>query len=457
MNYNSFKPSWNNDYRSYNKKYVSMKKVGLFKKIPDSYNRILTDKIQLSLNGRQTRKNNHVFIASDSFGYAAHHYIIPNILQTNSNYIVMDPGGYLYKQTHSFLESEGYRIQVFNISNPSLSSVRYNPFENLVKVNRGSRGDSCKHSVEMMIDTIIASTSSLFDNNFFGTCNHKVQEAERHLLIATALYMLEQGAATIGFASMIHMLDWLLEEADAEKQGTGLSDAVFRDLAETNPKSEALIEWEIYKELAKKDSYAILIAANIRMQLFKIETIQELTCDNTLDMKALTEPNQALFIILPEIDTTFDLIAAILIQQLVDNMYEFAEQTPPNVSLPQPLTIFLNDQRFMSVPDLSRKIVTSRKYNIGFNIISKSLKNLQNKYPQEWEIIIDNCDSILYFHSEEQKMREFISQRTGILTPEEVESLSQDKCILLIRGLNPFCSNVYNLSNHPKYLKYANS
>ena len=114
-------------------------------------NIILTDDVQLSLDTAQTGKNLNVCVVGGAGTGKTWNYVLPNILQANTSYVITDRDGYLLKKTGKFLKEQGYIIKVLNL-NDTEHSNHYNPFDYVCDKN----GICNEAAVAGMVDTILA-------------------------------------------------------------------------------------------------------------------------------------------------------------------------------------------------------------------------------------------------------------------------------------------------------------
>lgn len=454
---------WFRDYKKYNKQYVTRDKVGLFKYKPTKDNRILSYDVQLSLDGKQTRKNNNVFIVSDDAADAAQSYVIPNVLQGSTNYIVMDPGALVYDKTHAHLEKEGYNVRVIDlVGNSDIpNKVSLNPFD-------FTQNNTDK---EAMFSSLTQSARILAD------CNDTLRKAEVSLLMAILLYCEEaslveavskevrerfcklddqNNKATL---SMLHHvyenIMEFLSECLADGKPLSTFDMLMNAHYELKPNSVAYKYYTQFKTaVGPADIYPILLATHIHLQMFKMKHIYEATCITSFDPKSMLEGKQALFVIMPLNDTSYDAVAAILMHQIVYAVHDAAGGYPEYHS-PEKLSVFLNIDRAMGIPNLELKVITGRKRWVDFSLICGYLNLLQENNPTSWEVLIDACDTILYLDSREPTMM----QHFGKYIPEALDTAGvlaykPDRiCIVLIRGLNPMCCAKYKAEDHPNYPK----
>ena len=103
---------WNDNWKGYNKTFTDPKGKETHE---GPKNMILTQNIFMSMDTRQTLRNNNVLVVGGSGAGKSRFMVKPNILQANCNYVITDPAGELLTSTGKFLEKEGYTIKVFNL------------------------------------------------------------------------------------------------------------------------------------------------------------------------------------------------------------------------------------------------------------------------------------------------------------------------------------------------------
>lgn len=286
--------------RQYAKNYVSMDKIGFLKYVPNRNNKILTQEYLLSLDSKQTHINNHTFIVSDDHEDLANSFIIPNVLQGNTNYLIMDPDALVYDKTQAFLRKEDYVICILNLTD--------NSYPNQIDID------------------------------------------------------------TFNFAQI-------------------------------------------------------------------------------LSQKA------ALFIVLPAADNSHDKSISAFLTKFIKYVQEAASKLP-NGCLSRPLQLFLNLNHEIEISELAQKMITCRRRGLCYNVFCGHYHHFRTEYHVEWEVIIDCCDTIMYFGCEDLEFRKYFKGfMTHILSSESVILLPKDACILLVRGMYQICSMKYQSKNHPNYPK----
>ena len=422
--------------------------------------RILTKEIQMSLDDKKTRKNNHVFVAANTREDAIEHYILPNILQMNSNYVITDPGGYIYNKTKRFMEEQGYGMQVFHLMDPE-NSLHFNPFHSVVEGERLIRGyskgyqvaiegpekkheakrvivqtkdrvvsgDGGEQGIISMVDTIFKATDCMVEHD-----DAAARKFEKHLLLALALYVAEI------YEKRDRNLWKLLELIE----NVELLDTWMSELQNHNFASKAVRNYRIFQMGAEMiGEEHIVTSVCRRLQIFERDVLKALMQDSSIDFDAFGRERQVLFIISPE---GMEPIVAMLVQQVEERLREYTERVCDNYRLPIPVTMILSMEYANLISDLNMRMVTSRKYNIGYSFIADVPNTHLQGAKDEWEFVADACDSFLYLGSTDEAARNYVSEQM-----RKSVQLKEDECILVIRGQAPVVGKKYDLTEHPRY------
>ena len=150
----------------------------------------------------------------------------------------------------------------------------------------------------------------------------------------------------------------------------------------------------------------------------------------------------------------------------------------------KPVRIFLDEMANVGhVPQFNEKLSTMRKYRISCVPIFQSLAQLKTCFKDDWEVVIGNCDTMVFLGGAEPSECEMLSKRLGkmsirtysygtskngssdnqqqigreVLTADEIERMKNNEQLVFIRGVRPFCTEKYTYENHPNYKYTAGS
>ena len=306
-------------------------------------NIILTNDVLMSLNTRQTRKNLNVMVIGGSGSGKSRFYVKPNLMQANTSYVCTDPKGELLRSTGKMLEHYGYKIKVFNLIDMAHSN-NYNPFEYIYDVD----GNYSATAVIKMVNVLMKNTQK----EGGGSSDQFWDDSTKALLAALCFYLVEcEDKSKQNFSEVMRLLkkaevkegednyqsdlDLIfdaLENSDKYKKDDitvteKMAELNLIDLAKkAKPASQymCLKYYKDFKKAAGDTAKSILISTAVRLQAFNIPEVMDLTCCDNLHLEELGDEKQALYIIIPSSDDTFNFLAAMMYTQMFDVLYDRA-------------------------------------------------------------------------------------------------------------------------------------
>ena len=281
----------------------------------DPENMILSQNVRLGIKGFKTQRNMNVIVIGGSGSGKSRFFIKPNGLQANTNFVFTDPSGELLASMGKFLEEQGYNLKVFNLVDMEHSHC-YNPFAYI----RDDLG------VVSMVNCLIKNTTPPGK----GGGDPFWEKSETALLQALIFYLRECAPAEQqNFTSVMK----LLRAADVDENNLNKKsdlDRLFDQLEEKNPKSIALKQYKTFKMGSGKTLKSILISCSVRLTVFNMKEIEALTGTDTIALDTMGCEKQALFVILPQADDTYNFLASLMYSQLYETLYFQGENEWPN-------------------------------------------------------------------------------------------------------------------------------
>ena len=444
------------DVRALDRKYRDRKN-------PDR-NVILTQHLQMGLNGKQHRRNLLQIIIGGSGAGKTRFLVKPNVMLANASYICTDPKGEIVRAVGPLLLKRGYVLRVFDLVDPAHSDC-YNPF-------RYIRKDA---DVFRLIDNLIKNTTpkNAANNDPFW------EKSETALDSALMLYLLHEAPPEEQNMEMIlTMIEYGGAKEDDDDYKSPL-DLLFEALEEEQPDHIAVREYKIFKQAAGKTAKSILVGAAVRLSVFTLHEVQDITARDTLELEKLGERKQAIFCVIPDSnDNSLNFLVGMLYTQAFQELYYQADKVHGG-SLPIPVRLMFDEFANVALPDgYARLQATMRSRNVMATIILQNISQLKALFKDDWEGIIGNADTLTYLGGNEKESHKYISellgketigtttssrsrgrngsysqnfQQTGreLLTPDEVRMLDNSKAIVLIRGERPIIDDKYDILKHP--------
>ena len=427
-------------------------------------NVILTQHLQMSMNGKLHRRNLLQIIVGGSGSGKTRFLAKPNLMLANASFIVTDPKGEMLRAVGNLFLEEGYVLRVFDLIDPSKSDC-YNPFcyirkdadvfkliDNFIK-NTTPKGAKANDPFWEKSETALDSALMLY-------LLHEAPVEDQNM--GTILYMIENGGA---------------KEEDDDYQSP--LDLLFEALEEEKPDHIAVRQYHIFKQAAGKTAKSILVSAAVRLASFTLPEIQRITASDDMELGKLGERKQAIFCIIPDSnDASLNFLVGMLYTQAFQELYYQADKVHQG-ALPVPVRLMFDEFANVALPDgYARLQATMRSRNIMSTIILQNISQLKALFKDEWESIIGNADSFIYLGGNEQSTHKYISellgketidtrtssqskgrngsfsqnfQQTGreLMTPDEVRRLDNKNAIVLIRGEKPVIDEKYDILKHP--------
>ena len=436
----------------------------------DGKNVILTKRVSIGLDGYKHRRNLNILVVGGSGSGKTRFFCKPGIMSVNCSYLIVDPKGEMLRSTGYLLKEEGYDIKVFDLIHPRQSDG-YNPFTYI-------RDDP---DVLKLMDNLVKNTTPPK-----GASNDPFWEkAEIALDSALMLYLLyEAPVEEQNFEMLMFMLECARVMEEDEQYQSPL-DLLFQTLEERDPSHIAVREYKVYKQAAGKTAKSILVTASVRLAAFIFPQYAAMMQTDEMDFASMGERKRAIFCVIPVNDGSMNYLVSMLLTQCFQQLYLRADERY-NGRLPMPVRVIQDEWANVAQPDSYPKVLaTCRSYNIGINIIVQNIQSIKALYKDEWEGIIDNCDTLLFLGGgNEPTSLEFVSkllgketvhtrtrgqtkgrsgsssvnyQQTGrdLMTPDEIRMLPTNDALLFIRGEKPVRDKKYDIKKHPNVRRTA--
>ena len=434
-------------------------------------NVILTATERLMMSNRPKNpanaRNKNVLIVGGSGSGKTRFWLKPNLLQMHSSYVVTDPKGTIVLECGHALQKNGYEIRILNTINFK-KSMHYNPFAYI-----HSEKDILK-----LVTTLIANTKGDGKSgDEFWT------KAETLLYCALIGYIhYEAPVEEQNFATLIEFINAMeVREDDEEFQNP--VDIMFENLEKKNPKHFAVRQYKKYKLAAGKTAKSILISCGARLAVFDIQELRELTAYDELELDTLGDRKTALFLIMSDTDSTFNFLISMAYTQLFNLLCEKADDVYGG-RLPIHVRCLIDEMANIGqIPNLEKLIATIRSREISACLVLQARSQLKSIYKDNADTIIGNCDSQIFLGGSEPTTLKELTEALGketidtfntsdtrgnspsygtnyqklgkeLMSRDELAVMNGSKCILQLRGVRPFLSDKYDLTQHPNF-KYT--
>ena len=433
-----------------------------------SDNIILTKTERLMMSNRppdpKNARNKNVLVVGGSGSGKTRFWLKPNLLQCHSSYVVTDPKGTIVLECGQAMLKNGYKVKVLNTINFK-KSMHYNPFAYV-----HSEKDILKLVTTLMTNTKGEGSGG---DPFW-------EKSERLLLTALIAYLhYEAPAEEQNFATLLEMLNTMQVLEDDEEYQNPV-DLLFEELAKKKPNSFAVRQYKLYKLAAGKTAKSILVSCGARLAPFDIQELRDLTMYDELALDTLGDKKTALFLIMSDTDSTFNFLISMVYTQLFNLLCDKADDVYGG-KLPIHVRCLIDEcANIGQIPNLEKLVATIRSREISACLVLQARSQLKAIYKDNADTIVGNMDSQIFLGGSEPTTLKDLSEMLGketidafntsdtrgnspsygttfqkmgheLLSRDELAVLDGGKCILQLRGVRPFLSEKYDLTQHPNY------
>ena len=455
-------------------------------------NVILTQTERLTMSSRPKNpkyaRNKNVLVIGGSGSGKTRFWLKPNLMQMHSSYVVTDPKGTILVECGKMLQRgapklgkdgkpvkdkngkviyEPYQIKVLNTINFK-KSMHYNPFSYI-----HSEKDILK-----LVTTLIANTKGegKAGDDFWV-------KAETLLYCALIGYIhYEAPVEEQNFSTLIEMIN-SMEVREDDEEFKNAVDLMFDELKEREPNHFAVRQYAKYKLAAGKTAKSILVSCGARLAVFDIAELREVTSYDELELDTLGDRRTALFLIMSDTDDSFNFLISMCYTQLFNLLCEKADDVYGG-RLPVHVRCLIDEcANIGQIPKLEKLVATIRSREISACLILQAQSQLKAIYKDNADTIIGNMDSSIFLGGKEpttlKELEAVLGKETidtyntgesrgretshslnyqklgkALMSQDELAVMDGGKCILQLRGVRPFLSDKYDITQHPNY-KYT--
>ena len=195
-----------------------------------------------------------------------------------------------------------------------------------------------------------------------------------------------------------------------------------------------------------------------------------------MELDALGDKRTILYLIMSDTDPTFNFLISMIYTQLFNLLCEKADDVYHG-RLPVHVRCLIDEAANIGqIPNLEKLMATIRSREISAALVLQAKSQLKALYKDNAETIIGNCDSQIFLGGSEQTTLKDLNTALGketidmyntgesrgtnqsynlnyqklgrdLMSIDELQVMDGNKCIVQIRGVRPFLSDKYDLTN----------
>ena len=445
-------------------------------------NVILTQTESLMMSNRpkdpRNARNKNVLVIGGSGSGKTRFFLKPNLMQLHSSYVITDPKGSVVCEVGKLLERNNYRIKIFNTINFK-KSMHYNPFMYI----------HAEKDILKLVTTLISNTKG--DGKSGDEFWTKAETLLYTALIGYLYY--EAPPEEQNFAALLELINAMEVREDDEEYKNPV-DKMFDELAVKDPNHFAVRQYAKYRLAAGKTAKSILVSCGARLAPFDIAELREITMYDELEIDTLGDKiflhpedkndksyqKTALFLIMSDTDSTFNFLISMIYTQLFNLLCEKADDVYGG-RLPVHVRCLIDEAANIGqIPNLEKLVATIRSREISACLVLQARSQLKAIYKDNADTIIGNMDSQIFLGGSEPTTLKELNAALGketidtfntsdtrgnspsygtnfqklgheLMSQDELAVLDGGKCILQLRGVRPFLSDKYDLTQHPNF------
>ncbi len=429
-------------------------------------------------------RNKNVLVVGGSGSGKTRFVLKPNLLQMHSSYVITDPKGSIINECGAALLHgtpkldehgqavrdrrghvicEPYRIKIFNTINFH-KSQHYNPFAYIHD----------EKDILKLVTTLIANTKGE------GKGGDEFWEKSEKLLYSALIGYIHYEAPEEeqNFATLLEMLN-SMEVREDDEEFKNPVDLMFDGLEERDQDRFAVRQYKKFKLAAGKTSKSILVSCGARLAPFDIKELREITSYDELELDTLGDRKTALFLIMSDTDSTFNFLISMVYTQMFNLLCEKADDVYGG-RLPVHVRCLIDEAANIGqIPNLEKLVATIRSREISACLVLQAKSQLKAIYKDNADTIIGNMDSQIFLGGAEKStlkdLNEILGketidmyntgesrgtsqsynmnyQKTGhdLMSMDQLAVMDGSKCIVQVRGVRPFFSDKYDITQHPQ-------
>ena len=388
----------------------------------------------LSNDSWETGLNCNQLVIGPAGSGKTRNFLMPNLLQANASYLVLDTKGQLFREVGPVLAARGYEVENIDFTDVC-GTVGYDPLDHI-------RRDPATLEPSQRDIISVASALCPVENGHDPFWDR----AAANYLASFIAYVLE------AFPRELQTMDRVVELFERTGSIEKLED-LFASLAQTHPESFAL---RIYRRAssgftAEKMHASIMgIIAEKMMALSFKEACDLYHMPRKVDFAAMGHAPVALFVTVSDVDHSLRGLTDLFVTHAFQGLIEEADACSGGV-LPRPVRLFLDDFSNLQIPHFDDIISIVRSREIWCTILCQSISQLHTRYGASGsETIVANCDVQLVLAFADNTTTSTYAPLAQ-KTMDALRATPLDESWLFVRGRPAERVAKYDVAKHPNY------
>ena len=468
-------------------RFATLKEMRRFEDVDFEKNMIFSKQVKMGLfNFRlayNVQLNKNVIVIGLPGDGKTFTFVLPNLMQMNSNFVVTDPKGNLVHEVGKMLEKAGYAVKIFDLIRLK-NSDRFNPFHYM----------KSELDIDRISEAITEGTkkSEHTGEDFWVQAELMLQRA-----LIGYLYFDSKDPETgvqLYMPNLGHVADLLRNMYREDPDVPSPVEQMFEELNEHQPNNYAYKQWKLFQNFRGETRNSVVAILSSRYSIFDHEDVRNLISEDTMEMDTWNTKKTAVFIAIPETNNAFNFLSSILfaigfevLTHKADDILQGKVSGYSRKNLRHIQFIFDEFAQIGRIPNFAQVLSSIRSREMSIKIIIQAVNQLETLYKSDWKTIFNNCATHLFLGTNDKDTMEYYSTRAGkqtirtrstskshsyrngsssenkqiqgrpLLTPDEVSRIGVEEGLVFISKQNVFRDEKASVDDHPRKDEIASS
>lgn len=468
-------------------RFATLKEMRRFEDVDFEKNMIFSKQVKMGLfNFRlayNVQLNKNVIVIGLPGDGKTFTFVLPNLMQMNSNFVVTDPKGNLVHEVGKMLEKAGFAVKIFDLIRLK-NSDRFNPFHYM----------KSELDIDRISEAITEGTkkSEYTGEDFWVQAELMLQRA-----LIGYLYFDSKDPETgvqLYMPNLGHVADLLRNIYREDPDVLSPVEQMFEELNEHQPNNYAYKQWKLFQNFRGETRNSVVAILSSRYSIFDHEDVRNLISEDTMEMDTWNTKKTAVFIAIPETNNAFNFLSSILFaigfEVLTHKADDILQGKVPGYNrknLRHIQFIFDEFAQIGRIPNFAQVLSSIRSREMSIKIIIQAVNQLESLYKSDWKTIFNNCATHLFLGTNDKDTMEYYSTRSGkqtirtrstskshsyrngsssenkqiqgrpLLTPDEVARIGVEEGLVFISKQNVFRDKKASVYDHPRKDEIASS
>ena len=365
---------------------------------------------------------------------------VSSAIEAGESAIINDPKGEIFRKTAARAKEKGMDVYLLNFRNPS-KSFYWNPLRQALKFSLSGNEDESLQCINDFAHTVVAPAIEKTNDRYWG-------DTSEAFLSALALVLMESTSEE--YFNLTNLIQLCYEE-NYSKLKTLLS-----RMDQTSVAAFGLhTVLDLQAEKTKSCIYSTLLS--VLSPFVKNKNLLRMLSDSSFEIEDICKKPTLVYIIYPDEKNSLNFLVNLFLTQCYETFVSYAHRCVGD-RLPVRVNFILDEfSNLTKIDNFSNRISEARSKNIRYFLFIQSFGQLKQKYGDNAEAIISNCNNWICFSSKEMEFLEKISKICGqeldyngiehsLVSPFQMQYLRKcnefSEVLVIKQGIHPYVAEL---------------